>query len=46
MMITLAKIKLIRQDDEYAKKKVLFLLICYVLSLLSLINLNMYVINM
>ena len=36
--------ELIRQDDEYDKKKLLFLVICNVLSLLSLINLNVYAI--
>ena len=48
MMITLIYIQLIRQDDgyEYDEKKLLFRLIGNVLSLLNLINLNMYVINM
>ena len=48
MMITLIYIQLIRQDDgyEYDEKKLLFQLIGNVLSLLNLINLNMYVINM
>ena len=46
MMITLIYIQLIRQDDGYDEKKLLFWLIGNVLSLLSLINLNMYVMNM
>ena len=39
--------KLIRQDDEYDESKLLFWLICHILllSLLNLINLNVYVIN-
>ena len=37
--------ELIRQDDEYDENKLLFWVICHVLSLLSLINLNVYVIN-
>ena len=41
-MITLTKMELIRQDNE---KKLLFQLIYHVLSLLSLINLNVYVIK-
>ena len=41
MMITFTQMKLIRQDDE---NKLLFWLIYNVLSLLSLINLNVYVI--
>ena len=32
-------------DDEYDEKRLLFWVICYVLSLLSLINLNLCVIN-
>ena len=42
MMIALTYIELIGQYDE---KKLLFWIICNVLSLLSLINLNVYVIN-
>ena len=37
--------ELIRQDDEYGKKKLLFWVICNILSLLGIINLNVYVIN-
>jgi len=32
-------------DYEYDKNELLFWIICYVLSLLSLINLNVYAIN-
>ena len=46
MMITLIYIQLIRQDDGYDEKKLLFWFMGHVLSLLNLINLNMYVINM
>ena len=42
MMITFTQMELIRQYDE---KKLLFWIICNVLSLLSLINLNQYVIS-
>ena len=46
MMITLAYMELIGQDDMYDEKKyILFWFICHVLSLLSSINLNMYVIS-
>ena len=37
--------ELIGQDDEYDKNKLLFWVICDVLLFLSLINLNMYIIN-
>jgi len=37
--------ELIKQDDEYDENKLLFWLICYVLSLLNFINLNVYVTN-
>ena len=42
MMITLTLMELIRQHDE---KKLLFWLIYHVLSLISLININVYLIN-
>ena len=45
MMTTLTYMKLIRKDDKCDKNKLLFWVICHVLSLLSLINLNVYVIN-
>ena len=45
MMITLIWMELIGQDDEYDKNKLLFQVICDVLLFLSLINLNMYIIN-
>ena len=45
MMITLIQMELIGQDDEYDKNKLLFWVICDVLLFLSLINLNMYIIN-
>ena len=38
--------ELIGQDDEYDENKELFWLICYILSLLSLINLIVHVIIM
>jgi len=41
MIITLAYMKLIGQDDMYDEKKLLFWFICYVLSLLSSINLKL-----
>ena len=37
--------ELIRQDDEDGEKKLLFWVICNILSHLGIINLNMYVIN-
>ena len=45
MMIALIQMELIGQDDEYDKNKLLFWVICDVLLFLSLINLNMYIIN-
>ena len=45
MMIRLTQMELYSQDNEYDKNKLLFWVICNVLSFLSLINLNGYVIN-
>ena len=45
MIITLTQMELIRQDDEDGEKKLLFWVICNILSHLGIINLNMYVIN-
>ena len=38
--------ELIRQGEEYDENKLLFWVICHVLSFLSLVNLNMYIIHM
>ena len=45
IMITLTQMQLIRQVEEYDENKLFFWLICHILLFLSLINLNMYIIN-
>ena len=45
MTIELTKMGLIRQFDTYDENKLLFWVICNILSLLNLSNLNVYVIN-
>ena len=45
MIITVTWMELIRQDDEDGEKKLLFWVICNILSPLGIINLNVHVIN-
>ena len=45
MITTQTQMVLIRQDDEYDEIKLLFWIICHVLSFFSSINSNMYIIS-